>query len=351
MKTRTFLIAGALLLASATCHATVWRVNNNPALVQGPGSDPCDHCFTNLQDAENDPFVEPGDTLHLEPSPVSYGDIELDKRLVIIGPGYRLGQGTTNNAGLQANNGVAMIHGVTFNTNSDGSKLTGVVIGDGSLYGGIAIGSVNNITLDRNFHWARSISFNGSGINYFTITRCYFEGAGITTPLYDQVVSNVVIANNYFNGSISTDETFSNVTITNNLFNWNGMHSPWGAEVKNNIFVLGSMAVNNNVIHHNAAAGASSLPAGFNNLNGVVFTSVFNPAFTSDDQKWRLSSNYLTYMNLVGDDNTVPGMFGGNTPYQPSGVPAIPAVYQMTAPSTAIQGTPINVTIGTRSND
>lgn len=327
-------------------NAAVWRVNNNPALVNN-----CAHCFTDLQDAASDPFVTIGDTLHLEPSPVSFGDLTLTKRLVIIGPGFLLGQGTANNPGLQANNGVAMIHGLTLNAGSDGSKITGVVIGDGTNFGGIAIENANNITLDRNFHWARGINFNGTGITGFTITRCYFQAAGITTPNFSQVVSNVVISNNFFSQVIALDNTFSNVVISNNLFHWNGQHSPFGAEVKNNIFVLGSVAVNNNNIHHNAASGANGLPAGNSNLNSVVFTNVFDPAFTSDDQKWRLSPTYLTYMNLVGDDLTVPRMYGGATPYRPSGVPAIPAVYQLAAPNTAIQGDPINVTIGTRSND
>ncbi|MBK7944858.1 MAG: hypothetical protein IPJ85_05900 [Flavobacteriales bacterium] len=184
------------------------------------------------------------------------------------------------------------------------------------------------------------------------ITRCYFANTGIyQNGNFTHVVSNVVISNNYFGGSIGMANTFSNVTIANNVFNWNGSHAPFGAEIKNNIFVLGSVAVNNNNIHHNAASGAASLPAGNNNLNSIVFTNVFNPAFTSDDQKWRLSPTYLTFMNLVGDDGSVPGMYGGNTPYKPSGVPAIPAVYQLTAPATAIQGAPVNVTIGTRSND
>lgn len=340
------LLSATLATLPFLTDAAVWRVNNNPALVNN-----CDHCFTDLQAAASDPFVTIGDTLHLEPSPVSYGDLTLTKRLVIIGPGYRLGQGTANNQGLQANNSVAMTHAVSLNLGSEGSKFAGVTFGDGFSGSGLFINNTNNITLDRNFYRSANLNFYGTGISGFVITRSYFDNSAITQPSGTQVVSNLIISNNYFGGNINLDPAFSSVSITNNVFNWNGQHTPYGAEVKNNIFVLGSVAINNNDIHHNAASGANGLPAGNSNLNSVVFTNVFDPSFTSDDQKWRLSPTYLTYMNLVGDDLTEPGMYGGATPYRPSGVPAIPAVYQLAAPNTAIQGDPINVTIGTRSND
>ncbi|MBK6543097.1 MAG: hypothetical protein IPG10_17800 [Flavobacteriales bacterium] len=265
-----------------------------------------------------------------------------------------LGQGTLDNDGLQANNGVA----------SDPPHLVQPWVGyeqghrgrhrGWSFGGGIYIGytgNVNHITLDRNFHWAVGISFEETGINNFTITRCYFENAGIGSAFGNQAVSNVMIANNYFSGGIIVDVTFSYVTVANNLFNWNNTHVLHGAEIKNNIFFLGGVQTNNNNIHHNGATGTTNLPAGSNNVPNVVSTNVFDGTYTSDDQKWRLASNYQTYMNLIGDDGTVPGMYGGAWPYRPSVCRRIPAVYQLTAPATAIQGDPLNVTIGTRSND
>lgn len=360
MRTLTSLLIGTMILTASHAHATVWRVNNNTNLVQGPGGPGgaglCSNCFTSLQTAANNAFVLDGDTIHLEPSPVSYGNLTLVKRLVIIGPGYLLGQGTTNNAGLQANNRTAMIRELIFNPGTGGSPgatgsiVTGVVIGDGSNGGGISIRNVNDITLDRNYYWARSIWFDNTGISGFTITRSYFDNAGITTPNGNQVVSNVVVSNNYFSGAIFMDPTYDNVVITHNTFNWSGTHTPYGAEVKNNIFVLGGVAQNDNNIHHNIAAGASSLPAGNGNLNNIGMTSgVFNPANTSHDRKWTLLSSW-TYFN-GGEGGAQPGMFGGAIPYHPSGIPAIPAVYQLATNPTAIQGTSINVTIGTRSND
>ncbi len=124
-------------------------------------------------------------------------------------------------------------------------------------------------------------------------------------------------------------------SLGQNVFVGRGVRLGDGVKVQNNVSLYEGVEIDDDVF-----LGPS-----------VVFTNVFDPAFTSDDQKWRLSPTYLTYMNLVGDDLTVPGMYGGATPYRPSGVPAIPAVYQLAAPNTAIQGDPINVTIGTRSND
>lgn len=349
MGRNPYSLTVALLLCTTMTNATVWRVNNNPALVQGQGNDPCDHCFTNLQVAADDQFVNPGDTLHLEASAISYGDLTLTKRLVIIGPGYRLGQGTANNPGLQASNLMASVGRIILDSPAaNGTIITGI-----RCTNWLSIVNTSNIKAIRNLFDGGGIGFSdGTGSGY-VITCNYFNDANISWwgNAAWGTYSNFVITNNYIEGLINLDPPTSNVVIANNLFNWNGTHAPYGAEVKNNIFVQGAMAVNNNNIHHNAAAGANNLPAGSNNLNNVVFTSVFNPAYTSDDQKWRLSANYLTYMNLVGDDGTVPGMFGGSTPYRPSGIPAIPAVYQLAAPATAVQGAPINVTIGTRSND
>ncbi len=361
MRPLTTLLTGALLLSAPIANATVWRVNNNPALIQGTGSPQnpayCANCFDNLQAAANSQFVLDYDTLHLEPSPNTYGNLALTKRLVIIGPGYWLGQGTTNNAGLQANTRTAMIHQLDLNPGTggspgaSGSKITGCVIGDGTANGGIDINNVNNIALDRNLY-RRSVSFDVSGINGVTITRSYFDGgAGIGTPANNQTVGNVMITNNYFSGSISLDPTFSNVTIAHNLFNWNGTLSPYGAEVKNNIFRQGGISQNDNNIHHNIAAGATSLPGSEpTNHNSVNMASgVFNPAYSSDDLKWTLLPSW-TYFD-DGEFGTQPGMYGGAMPYLASGIPAIPAVYQLSAPATAVQGSSINVTLGTRSND
>ncbi len=348
MKTTALLLVACLCVATTTGYATVWRVNNNPALVAN-----CDHCFTDLAAAVASPLVSPNgarDTIHLEASPMNYGSVVLTKSFVIIGPGFKLGQGTANNPGLQANNVMATVTKITCDPGSDGTVVTGIRIN--GTYAGVSIGNAGNITVTRNFFDNNGLTFNQTPnvpFNGYTVTRNYFWNGGIGTGTYSQFVSNVVIANNFFHGGILLEDSFSNVTIANNVFDWNGGQDPWGSEFKNNILVQGSVNINNNDIHHNIGSLATSLPNGNNNVNSIPMANVFNPTYISDDTKWHLPSN-SPYLD-DGDDGLQLGMYGGASPYIPSGIPAIPTIYELTTPSTAIQGQTIQVTLSTRSNN
>lgn len=347
MKSSTLFFGIACVLLPTLGHASIWRVNNNPALVNN-----CDSCFTDLAAAVADPRVSPNgarDTIHLEASPMNYGNVTLTKSFVIIGPGYKLGQGTANNPNLQASNQMATVTRITLTSGSGGSIITGLRF-NGS-YAGLYIQNVENITVTRNF-------FDGDGVVFdqpanvpfsgYSITRNYFAGANIGTGSYSQFASNVVISNNYVNGRILLDNSFGNVIVANNLFDWNGAQDPWGSNFKNNILRQGTVNINNNDIHHNIGSTATSLPTGNNNLNSIPMTNVFDPAYTSDDTKWHLPSNspYLT----TGDDGLQLGLYGGISPYIPSGIPSIPTIYELTVPYSAIQGGTIGVTLSTRSN-
>lgn len=348
MNTTTLLLTASLCAVATTCHATVWRVNNNPALVAN-----CDHCFTDLAAAVASPLVSPNgarDTIHLEASPMNYGSVVLTKSFVIIGPGFKLGQGTANNPDLQANNEMATVTAITCDPGSDGTVITGIRFYN--TYAGLYIGDAQNITATRNFFDNYGLVFTQTAnvpFSGYTVTQNYFWNSVITTDYYSQFVSNLVIANNYFHGRILLESSFSNVTVANNVFDVNDDQNPWGAAFKNNILVQGFVNINNNDIHHNIGSLATSLPNGNNNVNSIPMANVFDPTYTSDDTKWHLPSNspYLT----AGDDGLQLGVYGGASPYIPSGIPAIPTIYELTTPSTAIQGQNIQVTLSTRSNN
>lgn len=340
-------LACVAMAAQLESSATVWRVNNQGYSADYTGS-------AALQDAIADPFVSPNgtrDTIHLEASPVSYGSVTLTKPIVIIGPGYKLGQGAANNYGLQANNQMATVNAINLNGGADGTIISGIRFAGGG--GGLFINDASQITATRNFFDGPGIGFTDYTESDITITCNYFNAQNAIVTLGNAlpgIYSNVVIANNYIGGYIGFDPTFSAVSITNNVLNWNATHSPYGADFKNNILVLGSVAVNDNNIHHNIAASATGLPTGPNtyNVNSVVMNSQFVTG-GSDDAKWHLhpTSTYNTW----ADDGGELGMYGGNTPYVLSGIPAIPAIYGLSTAATAIQGQPLPVTISTRSND
>jgi len=110
----TFLTVLAMFFA-LNATATVWRVNNNPGV---------DADFSNLQTAINDAAVQPFDTLYVEGSSTSYGDINIHKPLTLIGTGYFLSQNDTS----QANKNPSKISTLVFSDGSAGSVCKGFFI-------------------------------------------------------------------------------------------------------------------------------------------------------------------------------------------------------------------------------
>ena len=75
---KIFLLTLAATLISSLSFAKIWRVNNNAGVIAD---------FTTAQQANNSASVMNGDTIHLEPSPASYGDLNASKRLTWISIG------------------------------------------------------------------------------------------------------------------------------------------------------------------------------------------------------------------------------------------------------------------------
>jgi hypothetical protein len=139
MKKISLLLATSVLLI-ANASAKIWRVNNTGV--------PAD--FTTAQAANNSGSVLTGDTLHFEPSGLSYGNLFLTKGLVLIGNGFYLGTSAANsNPDLQANTGTSKIDNLYYQTGSDNSVVEGMYIITNAYisYGGAPI---TNILFRRN---------------------------------------------------------------------------------------------------------------------------------------------------------------------------------------------------------
>jgi hypothetical protein len=338
MRTLTTLLTGALLLTSVSSRATVHRVNN-----QGYSADFIGP--TALQDAiQNNLLVLNGDTLHIEPSATSYGAITLNRPLVLIGPGYLLNQ----NTGLQASVTEATIFSVDFVLGSAGSQLSGLTVA-GGFGTGIWI-RTDNITISR----CRVSGFtfpniNSNAVNNSVITQCYVAG-GVGYPFGTAPINLLNISNTYFGGQVSFAANHQGA-ISHCVFN--AGVSVFGLEFFNNIIRAGVTAENGinsivnmkkNIFHDNPGSWLD----GGSNYRIVSMTSVFGTVGSTDGMLDPLASCANCGNGLDGAEI---GMYGGSTPYIPSGIPAIPAIHQLSAPATAIQGAPLPVTIATRSND
>lgn len=312
-----FVIAFAL-----TVQAKIWRVNNNAAINAN---------FTSFVAAQA--TVSANDTLYFEGSTVSYGNIVLTKPLVIIGPGYFLEE----NPQTQSNPITAKFGTIGFNSGSSGSIITGALI-------------QNQITIN---------------VSNVSIIRCYTADIGLNSSLTS--IGNIILLGNYVNGEIYNVNNNTNPIINvivsnnfcyvyfheivsgvmnNNIFNSSSTMSNF--VVSNNILKAGSFSLNNNTFYNNISYG-TQFPIGNGNQQNKIMTDVFvGTTGNSTDGQWKLKE-YSPALG-AGNDGTDCGMFGGSSPYVLSGLPSIPAIYEITMPTTGDNINGIDVTIKAKTH-
>jgi hypothetical protein len=327
-----FLYNSALLSAAilffSTANATVWRVNNTGGINAN---------FTTAQSAHDG--ASSGDTLLFEGSTQSYGNISINKKLVIIGPGYFLGQ----NPQTQANFSTALIPSVTFTTGSSGSVMTGIDI----TYQGVI--NESGIIFKRNYvhsSYGLSVSANRSNI---VITQNYMEHTSNTYSVFyinsncsNIILTNNIILNNGTNSSVGMDPSASS-TITNNVFKGNLVLN--NCNFANNIFISGNHSGTNNFVQ-NSICNLGQFPAGNGNQDSVTISSVFvGLTGNSTDGQYKLASGSPAIG--AGSSGEDCGAYGGVDPYILSGMPAVPAIFYFSAPGTgsSSQGLPVSIKV------
>ena len=331
MKKTIILTACFTALAVLNSSAKIWRVNN--------AGIPAD--FTTIQAAHDDATVLAGDTLHIEPSWISYGALVSTKKLIILGPGYFLDLNTNQ----QANPAIATIESFTLNTGSSGTVISGLTITSTNNI------STGNITISRNhissnIYLSRDYSYSDIIISgNYNINSVNHSGSSNAT-----LITNVLIYNNLL-GFVSLSVQYSGV-IANNIFtSYNS--STYNFTIKNNICTTSSnysvFTGNFNTISNNICATSLGLPEGNGNQISVSMTTVFVGATgNSTDGQWQLANGSPALgAGLNGEDC---GMYGGSTPYHLSGLPEIPSVYFLSAPSTS-NGDTLPVTISVKTNN
>ncbi len=321
------LLVTVMMAFAITTHATVWRLNNRP----GTNAD-----FTSLQQAhdavfQGNPVVQPGDTLYLEASSGSYGNLIATKKLTIIGAGYFI----TENFETQADYNTSPVSTITFNNGSQGSSISGCSITN------IVI-NTSEIVIQRNYiHLSASnthcILFNSNNIDNVIIRNNYISHGASTSNVSGYCitsnkdgVNNIIIKNNYlqvssihenrwplnlssgFSGIIENNVIYGNIVVHNCAFN-------------NNILRDGSFNKTNTTWFNNIG-NANQFGDQYGNQKNVNMMDVFIGT-GSTDGKWQLKPD--SPASGTGVDGVDCGMFGGGFPYVLSGIPAIPAIYQL----------------------
>lgn len=351
--------------ASFFAEAKIWRVNNNPGASAN---------FTTAQAAHDG--ASNGDTLIIEPSLSSYGNLALTKRLVVLGSGYFLNEYPTK----QLKGESSLLSGVTFddayNTNNTlKSTSAGSVLSGLEIQAGITI-TVSNVNINRCYSGGQCAGIyitNGAGntgaysTSNISITQNFLACGRITILANGSTtVSNVLIRNNIIRGDVYAYLN-TNCIIQNNTFTYTQDFYLHDATFQDNIiythpqisstkFTGRNTSILNNVFSANYGTGSGTNPGMVyaNNLANVNILSVFvadpvpsnPPAGYTSDNRFMVKAGSPSIG--AGNNGADTGAFAGGTPYILAGIPAIPSIYEYIVPASGQNS--LNVKMSVRSN-
>jgi hypothetical protein len=335
-KALTLCLLTIVILISTSSQAKILRVGYSGPAISGVD-------FTDVSSAVN--AATAGDTIQLYQN-ASVGTSAVNKQLVFVGFGYSL----ESNPGLQAVPSTPNSVGLYFNGGSENSVVQGVY---GTFYT-----SVNNITFSRCIGNV-TLGYNRTIDQAVPISTVTIASSAVAIAGYYGAVSNALISN-----SIIFDINIPKVAglVTNNI--QTGGSATFGScVVKNNIFagtgfcVSGTSAIfNNNLFARPDNCGTPI--AGSNNQFNVnmsnVFTNWNNGSYGSESNLALKAGSPAIGFGIDGSGNpTDAGIYGGDAGlvYKPSGIPAIPAIYQLTAPQLNASTNPYTISVSVRSNN
>ncbi len=321
---KKLIVFTALICSGFTSFAKIWRVNN----MMGVTAD-----FTTAQAAHD--AASSGDTIHLEPSVNSYGSVSCSKPLVWLSIGSFL----TDNPGNQFSTTTGKMDYIYFQDGSAGSVV--------SIFVNSITIRTSNITVNRcHIQSTVDISWNPSNI---VITQSFIG-------YYCSInATNVIFSNNIVGYSVSMNGYNCSAIITNNVFNYvnrnewyHGVANIYNAVFQNNISIKGgTYDFYNSLPTYNMCPDAS-FPSGNNNIQNTNMAGVFVNSTGSIDKDFQLKTGSPAVGSGYGGIDM--GAFGGSTPYKLALQPAIPAITNMSTPSST-GGNTIQVTFSAKSNN
>ncbi|MBO0950906.1 hypothetical protein [Fibrella forsythiae] len=324
MKSTFYFLGLLLLLSTGSVSATVFRVNNGLTQNTSLG------LFNQIQTALDDFKFKNGDTLMVESSAIDYRYFTCNKRVVIIGPGYFLG----DNIGVNSVAASARLDFTTstFSPGSEGSYFIGM-----ELNVPLSIGASNVYILRCKGGFNFSYSSATPTSNCKLIDSYCTEIGGSATYNSNISVTNCIIGRDNLGSSYLS---YDNNILVGKDYTW----QITAGTFRNNILIErdAKVDIRSPNFQNNLAQNQQ-----FGTSNGNI---TYDPANlfvggTSSDGKYRIKSTspYIT----AGYGGTQPGIFGGSEPYMLSGVPPIPIIYELNVPGTgsAAAGLQINVKI------
>lgn len=322
------LFLGITAYAKAT---TITLNNNNPSGGQ----------FTTFAAAQA--AASNGDTILVQGSTTNYGNMQISKRLVIIGPGH--------NPTDKQNSQKAFCDYLTFLGGSGSTKVYGLEVSSVLIDG-----STTNVELHLLYIGDKILTRSHSNDNWI-IEGCVFGSGGINVNGQGYSTSGTIYRNNIFNGYIESLGGSGYRYFQNNIFlgttSYAFRSSP-SIYANNNIFYRQGMQDNgnsNSIIYTKnvsyQCSGGNTFPNGTGNFEGIdpqFVTSLGSGAY------FDYATNYTPQNAAIlgtGSDGTDVGIYGGTGDYHQYGVPRSPYIktFTITGPNTVNAGDPVQIYI------
>lgn len=293
-------------------HAKQWSISNS---TQNPGQ------FNSITTAIASASVLAGDTFLLHPTPTSYGNFSVTKKIVIIGAGFN-----TQRAAAQ----YATVGQITLASaaSAGGSKFYGLRMSQ-IVTSGL---SMPNITVE-DCYITNNLLISAVPVNWI-VRNCVFTATGnynIDLQQFAPNAGSMLISHCLFANTIALSQ--SALFVRNCVFVQGVFAGVQNATFENCIFRHTSFAVSgvSNCVFNNCISGISTLPPasniGTNNLAPGSVTFVNSPSNTvSLTHDYHLTSASVGYTG--GTDGQQLGVFGGNSSFSTYGEPLNSAIFR-----------------------
>lgn len=331
MKKQILVIA--LSIITLAVNATIWRVSQDDSYLPH---------FKTVQAAVDG--ANAGDTIYVYPG--TYGEnVLVGKKLALFGAGYWLTESRTDSLSRFLIG--TSLYNITFGMGSSESSITGFYFYSNSstficeTTSNILISNINtrvrmqinnstNIIIKKSYLEGISRYWNGNdwydyGIVVSNSKNILIENSLLFRDCIFDDKSEVYLKNNYFNGNFS----IWNATLENNIFmgsNYNFTYC-W---IENNIFQTGCTLNNPPLI----------------NCMYATLAQVYPNTILTDH--YQLPANSVA--KAKGLNGVDCGPFGGDDPYQISGVSTIPSIVDFNVKAHATEATGLKMRIKIKAN-